>query len=136
VSWEAPEAAKGLHPVGAGKPVTLDGKPARDISKSSGQSFTVDPNFLSYATVPIKITAVLRRNGEKGAGFNLKYESTSGWKGAEGWYTVPAGAQWTTRAWTIKDPQFVGKWGVHFAFDSDSTQNSDYSLMSVTVTKE
>ena len=54
------------------------------------------------------------------AGFNLKYESTSGWKGAEGWYAIPAGAQWTMRAWTIKDPQFVGKWGVHFAFDSDS----------------
>ena len=136
VSWEAPGAEKGLHPVGPAKTLTIDGKEARDISAGPGQSFTVDPNFLSWAKVPIKITAVLRRNGEKAAGFNLKYESTTGWKGGEGWYTIPAGAQWTTKTWTIKDPQFVGKWGIHFSFDSDSTQHSSYSLESVTVTKE
>ena len=136
VSWEAPGAEKGLHAIGRAKIVTLDGKEARDISSAVGQGFTVDPNFLSYTTVPIKITAVLRRNGEKWAGFNFRYESTSGWKGGEGWYTVPPGAQWTTKTWTIKDPQFVGKWGTHFSFDSDSTQNSAYSLLSVTVTKE
>jgi hypothetical protein len=136
VSWEAPDAAKGLHPTGRAKLVAIEGRDARDLSAASGQSFTVDPNFLSYASVPITITAVLRRNGEKAAGFNLKYESTSGWKGAGGWYTIPAGTQWTTHTWTIKDPQFVGKWGVHFGFDSDSTQHSSYSLLSVTVTKE
>jgi hypothetical protein len=86
--------------------------------------------------VPIRITAVLRRNGERAAGFNLKYESTSGWKGAGGWITIPAGASWTTETWTIKDPQFIGKWGFHFAFESDSTQHSNYSLLSVTVAKE
>jgi hypothetical protein len=136
VTWEAPGAEKGLHAVGRSKIVTIDGRDARDISAAPGQGFTVDPNFLSYAAAPIKITAVLRRNGEKGAGFNLKYESASGWKGAGGWYTIPAGASWTTKSWTIKDPQFVGKWGVHFAFDSDSTQNSNYSLVRVTVSKE
>lgn len=136
VTWEASGTAKGLHAIGTAKTVTVDGKEARDISAASGVGFTVDPNFLSYATVPIKITAVLRRNGEPGAGFNLKYESTSGWKGGEGWYTVPPGAQWTTKSWVIKDPQFVGKWGTHFSFDSDSTQNSAYSVASVTVSKE
>jgi len=136
VSWEAPGTERGLHPTGRAKILAVDGKEARDLSANSGQSFTVDPNFLSYTTVPIKITAVMRRNGEKAAGFNLKYESTSGWKGAEGWVTVPAGPQWTTRTWTIKDPQFVGKWGVHFGFDSDSPQHSGYSLLSVTVSKE
>lgn len=40
------------------------------------------------------------------------------------------------KTWVIKDPQFVGKWGTHFAFDSDSTQNSAYSVLSVTVSKE
>jgi hypothetical protein len=136
VRWEAPGVEKGLHAVGRAKIVTIDGKETRDISTAPGQGFTVDPNFLSYAAVPIKITAVLRRNGEKAAGFNLKYESTHGWKGAEGWYTIPAGTQWTTKTWTLTDPQFVGKWGVHFSFDSDSTQHSNYSLLSVTVTKE
>lgn len=136
VGWEAPGAERGLHPIGRAKIVTLDGREARDLSAASGQAFTVDPNFLSYTTVPIKITAVLRRNGAKGAGFNLKYESTSGWKAAEGWYTIPAGPGWTTKTWTIKDPQFVGKWGFHLSFDSDSTQNSDYSLLSATVARE
>ncbi len=136
VSWEAPGVEKGLHPIGAAKLLTIDGREARDISASSGQSFTVDPNFLSYATVPVRITAVLRRHGEMAAGFNLKYEATSGWKGTGGWYTIPAGAPWTTQTWTIKDPQFVGKWGFHFAFESDSTRHSNYSLLSVTVAKE
>ena len=126
----------GLHPLGAAKIVTIDGREARDLSASGHQNFTVDPNFLSYATVPITITAVFRRNGEKAAGFALKYESTTGWKSAGGWYTVPAGSEWTTKSWTIQDPQFVGKWGFHFGFDSDSTQHSDYSLLSVTVAKE
>jgi len=135
VSWEA-GAEKGLHAVGKAKIITIDGKDARDISAVSGQAFTVDPNFLSYTAVPIKITVVLRRNGEKAAGFNFRYESTHGYKGGEGWYTIPAGAPWTTKTWTIKDPQFVGKWGVHFSFDSDSTQHSNYSILSVTVSKE
>jgi polysaccharide biosynthesis protein PslG len=135
VTWEAPDTAKGLHPVGHLRELVADGRDARDMSASSGQSFTVDPNFLSYTTTPIKITAVLRRNGDKAAGFNMKYESTTGWKGSGGWYTIPAGTEWTTKTWTIKDPQFVGKWGVHFGFDSDSTQHSNYSLRSVTVSK-
>lgn len=135
VTWEA-GVAKGLHPVGPAKMVKIDGKDARDISTAPGIAFTVDPNFLSYTTKPVKITVVLRRNGDKGAGFNLKYESTSGIKGGLGWYTVPEGAQWTTQSWTLKDPQFVGKWGYHFSFDSDSTQNSNYSILSVTVSKE
>jgi len=33
----------------------------------------------------------------------------------------------------IDDPQFVGKWGYHFSFDSDSTTFSGHSLKSVTV---
>ncbi|HLF94563.1 MAG TPA: hypothetical protein VJB14_13955 [Planctomycetota bacterium] len=136
VSWDAAGGSKGLHLVGEERIVTIDGQPARDQSRHGGQTFTVDPNFLSYTTVPIKITAVMRRNGEKGAGFNLKYEAKEGWKGGLGWYTLPSGPQWTKQSWSIKDPQFVGKFGTHFTFDSDSTQHSDYSLLSVTVTKE
>ena len=132
VSWDAVAGAKGLHPLGEAK--VVDG--ARDQSSLGGQSFTVDPNFLSYTTVPLKITIVMRRNSAKAAGFNFKYESTSGWKGGLGWYTVPAGTDWTTLTYTIKDPQFVGKWGFHFGLDSDSTQHTAYSLKSVTLSKE
>ena len=69
VGWEGPGGDKGLHPIGRAKMITLDGREARDISTAAGQGFTIDPNFMSYTTAPIKITALLRRNGDKGAGF-------------------------------------------------------------------
>jgi hypothetical protein len=134
VSITSPAIEKGLH---AAVPTlrTIDGESVRDVSGGSGVSFTVDPNFLSYTARPIRITAVVRRNGAAGAGFNLKYEATSGVRGI-GWNSVPSSTQWTTLSWLVTDPQFVGKWGTHFSFDSDSTQHSGYSIKSVTVTKE
>jgi hypothetical protein len=129
VSWDAANGAKGLHPVGLPK----DG----DMSALAGLSFTVDPNFLSYTPVPIRITMVLKRKTpEKGAGFNFGYEAVSGFKGGFGWYTVPEGKEWTTKTWTLKDPQFTGKFGYHFSVNSDSTQHSAYVIQSVTVSKE
>ncbi|HEX7899486.1 MAG TPA: hypothetical protein VF950_17090 [Planctomycetota bacterium] len=129
VSWDAVNGAKGLHPVGLPK----DG----DMSALAGLSFTVDPNFLSYTPVPIKITMVLKRKTpEKNAGFNFGYEAVSGFKGGFGWYNVPEGKEWTTKTWTLKDPQFTGKFGYHFSVNSDSTQHSAYSIQSVTVAKE
>jgi hypothetical protein len=44
--------------------------------------------------------------------------------------------QWYTQTWTIADAQFVGKWGYQFTFDSDATQNSKYTIQSVTVAKQ
>ena len=34
------------------------------------------------------------------------------------------------------DAQFVGKFGHHFSFDSDTTRHSGYSVRSVSVSKE
>jgi polysaccharide biosynthesis protein PslG len=136
VSDSAADGSHGLHPVGAAKLITLGGDAARDISQGPGQAFTVDPSFCSYTATRLRITAVVRRNTAAPAGFNVKYESTSGWKGTGSWYDVPGDDQWYTQSWTIDDPQFVGKWGYNFAFDSDSTQHSNYSIRSVTVAKE
>jgi hypothetical protein len=122
---------KGLHPT-AGK--VVDG--LLNLSGTAGTAFTVDPNFNSYETVPLKVTALVRRNGEKAAGFNFRYESTSDYKGGFGWHGIPPGKEWTTLTWTLKDPRFVGKFGFHFSFDSDSPQHADFSVKSVTVTKE
>ena len=135
ISYSAADGASGLHPLGAPNIVMIDGGPALDISTRAAQSFTVDPNFLSYTSAPIEVTAVVRRNGAKGAGFNLKYEAVSGWKSTGKWNDVPGSDQWYTLTWQITDDQFVGKWGYHFSFDSDSTQNSQYSVQSVTVKK-
>jgi hypothetical protein len=135
VSFTAPSAEQGLHVSGATQVILIDGQPARDCSAQASQAFTVDPNFLSYTTVPIKVTAVVRGNGTGSPGFNLKYESTSGTKGTGGWFTVPGSDQWYTQTWTITDAQLVGKWAYNFTFDSDSTTYSGYSIQSVTVTK-
>ena len=138
VTMGSPNVEKGLHQLSAdatSAALNLQGGP-RDCSRAGSQTFTVDPNFLSYTTEPITITAVLSRLAAgDNAGFNLKYESTSGWKGADGWYTIPEDNRWHAKTWTITDPQFVGKWGFNFTFDSDGTQFSKYQLRSVTVTK-
>jgi hypothetical protein len=133
---EFADGEKGLHPLGQKNTVTIDGTIAHDVSQGPGVSFTVDPNFCSYSCPALQISAVLRRKGTDSAGFNLKYESTAGWKGTGSWYTIPGSDQWYTQTWTISDTQFVGKWGYNFSFDSDSTQNSNYAIKSVTVTKQ
>jgi hypothetical protein len=133
---EFQDGARGLHPLGQRNTVTIDGTIAHDVSQGPGLSFTIDPNFCSYSCPALQVTAVLRRKGTDSAGFNLKYESTSGWKGTGSWYTIPGSDQWYTQTWTIADTQFVGKWGYNFTFDSDSTQYSNYAVRSVTVTKQ
>lgn len=129
---------KGLHmqsATGVAADVAAYGGSGRAGNVPGGNVFMVDPNFLSYETTPIEITVVTRRNpANDNAGFGLKYESTSGWKGA-GWYTVPDNKEWHTKTWRIDDPQFVSKWGFNFALDSDGNQFNKYYIQSVTVTK-
>ena len=132
-----PSEERGLHYIQADRSSTACeayGVPARDCSKGAGQSFSVAPEFLSYTTEPITITAVLRRNAEnENAGFNLWYESTTGIRGTGEWYTIPGNDQWYTKTWTITDAQFVGKWGYNFLLNGDTPR--PYYLRSVTVSK-
>jgi hypothetical protein len=124
----------GLHQLNGNStstPTNISGVVARDCGPNSAQFFTVDPNFLSYTRAPIKITTAVRGYGS-GAGFNLKYESITGWKSI-GWNSAPENS-WTTLTWTITDDEFVGDWGYHFRFDSDSTTYSKYYLQQVTLT--
>jgi hypothetical protein len=131
---------KGLHTL-AGADVAAAvlayGGSARAGNVPGGNMFTVDPNFLSYTTGPIEITAVVRRNlANDNSGFKLIYESTDGFKTAKpGWYTVPDNKKWHTIAWKIDDPQFVNYWGFNFNLESDGNQFNKYLIQSVTVTK-
>ncbi|MBC7287140.1 MAG: endo-1,4-beta-xylanase [Armatimonadetes bacterium] len=134
-----PNTERGLHHLGADRtstPAVVDQMTARDCSKGAAQAFTVDPNFLSYDHVPITVTVVVRAKAEGDRpGFNLKYESASGWKGTGAWFTIPGSDRWYTKTWTISDPEFVGKWGYHLALDSDSQTYSKYYLRFISVTK-
>ncbi|WP_425614385.1 hypothetical protein NA78x_004252 [Anatilimnocola sp. NA78] len=101
-----------------------------------GNVFTVDPNFLTYTTVPLEITAVVRRNpANENSGFKLVYESQDGFKTAGGWYTVPDNKKWHTVTWKIDDAQFVNYWGFNFNLESDGNKFNKYLIQSVTVTK-
>lgn len=130
-----PAGARGLHLTQAPTWRALGTEQVLDAAPRATTSFTVDPNFLSYSPQPLRITAVVRRNSAQAAGFNLKYESRGG-TSSLGWNTVPAQDEWTTLSWSIADAQFVGKFGYHFSFDSDSTRHSGYSIRSVSVSKE
>lgn len=106
------------------------GGAARAGTVPGGNLFMVDPNFLSYATVPIEITAVVRRN-EHGdpARLVLEYESTGGYKKREP-YEVPDTKGWCSAVWKIDDAQFVGTWAFNFRLNPGK-----YCIQCVTVTK-
>lgn len=140
ITIEGSQMAKGLHTLSGeslSTAVVAYGGSARAGNVPGGNLFVVDPEFLSYTSTPIEITAVVRRNeANDNAGFKLVYESTTGFKTAKsGWYTVPDNKEWHTVRWQIDDPQFVSYWGYNFALESDGNQFNKYYLQSVTVTK-
>ena len=130
---------EGLHTMSGqavAQAVVAYGGSARAGDVPGGNVFIVDPTFLSYTSTPIEITAVVRRNAaNENSGFKLVYESTTGFKTAGGWYTVPDNKEWHTARWRIDDPQFVNYWGYNFSLVSDGNQYNKYLIQSVTVTK-
>lgn len=132
-------AEKGLHTLAGdavAEAVVAYGGSARAGNIPGGNLFVVDPGFLDYTTVPVEITAVVRRNpNNDNAGFKLVYESTKGFRTAGTWYTIPDNKQWHTVRWTIDDAQFVNYWGYNFALESDGNKFNKYFIQSVTVTK-
>jgi len=124
---------KGLHTNSAetiAADVVAYGGNARAGNVPGGNVFMVDPNFLSYTTVPIEISAVVRLNEKnEPAKLVLEYESTSGYKKAEP-LDVPDNTKWHTVTWRITDAQFVSSWAFDFRLNSGK-----YFIQSVTVTK-
>jgi len=138
VSFTDKYVEKGLHTMAADSiaaDVLAYGGNARagEVPKG-GNVFLVDPNFLSYDTVPIEITALVRRDDKnEPASLNLEYESTSGYKKPPPFVIPdnnPDPTQWTTATWKIDDCQFVGNWAFHFRFNTGK-----FLVQSVTVTR-
>ncbi len=97
--------------------------------------FRVDPLFVPYGTKDLAITIVAKRvAAAKSAGMNLSYESTKGYRGAEGWWTIPEGDEWYEHTWKVSDASFVGQWGWNFRFDAISSPN-EFLIKEVRVTK-
>jgi len=129
----ATNVEQGLHTMAA-TTIAMDivayGGGARAGTVPGGNVFMVDPNFLSYTTVPIEITALVRRDEKNDpARLSLEYESLTGYKKAVA-YDIPDNTAWHKATWTIADDQFVGTWAFNFRFNS-----GNYYVQSVTVTK-
>ena len=125
---------KGLHTMAADSiaadVVAYGGNARAGMVPKGGNVFMVDPNFLSYTTVPIEITAIVKRDERnEPAKLVLEYESTSGYKKLDP-EEVPDNKEWHTITWKIGDPQFVASWAFDFRFNSGK-----YCVQSVTVTK-
>jgi glycosyl hydrolase family 42 (putative beta-galactosidase) len=133
VTFGEKNTEKGLHTKSAetiAADVLAYGGGARVGTVPGGNVYMVDPNFLSYTTVPIEIAVVVRRNEKnEPAKLTLTYESTSGYKKAEA-YEVPDNEKWHTALWKIDDAQFVSQWAYNFTLNSGK-----YVVQSVTVTR-
>ena len=97
--------------------------------------FRVDSSFVPFGTKELEITVVAKRlpSGES-SGMNLTYESTSGYKGAGEWWTIPEGDQWQEHTWKVKDANFAGGWGWNFRTDAAGAK-ADFLIKEVRVSK-
>ena len=128
---------KGLHTM-AGDAIAADvlayggNQRAGELPKG-GNVFYVDPNFLSYTSVPIEITAMVKRNPNNDAArISLEYESNCtplAYKKVAP-YEIPDNKEWHKATWKITDSQFVGTWAFNFRLNTGK-----YHIQSVTVTK-
>jgi hypothetical protein len=133
VTFGAKNVEQGLHTKSAesiAADVLAYGGSARVGTVPGGNVYMVDPNFLSYTTTPIEISAVVRRNANNDpATLTLTYESTGGYKQAKP-FVIPDNTQWHTATWKIDDAQFVSQWAYNFTLNAGK-----YSIQSVTVRK-
>jgi len=131
----ATNVEQGLHTMAAAtiaRDVLAYGGGARAGTVPGGNVFMVDPNFLSYTTVPIAITALVRRNEKNDPStLTLEYESLTGYKTAVP-YEIPDNTQWHKATWTIDDDQFVGTWAFNFRFNEGTYYVQQVSVRKVT----
>lgn len=141
VSWVATK--DGANPAGLDvcvvKPqtTTFAGKRALYVGATPhpGIAFAVDPNFLSFTSHPITITAEVAAKEDAGGGFNVWWEARGGQHKA-GWFNVPHDGHWHTITIHIPSDQFVSDWAYNFRFASGSDAQKRYYIHSVTVSKD
>lgn len=139
IDYAKTPAERGLHTqagAAVSEAIVAYGGSARAGDIPGGALFVVDPAFLSYDSVPLHITAEVRRKDPAvNAGFKLVYEGTGGFKTAGDWKTIPADDQWHTMSWDIPDPCFVNYWGYNFRLESDGNVFNKYDIRRIVVEK-
>jgi hypothetical protein len=85
--------------------------------------FRVDPQFASFGTKTLEITAVVRRIApDKVAGMSFEYESSRGYVSSD-YHNIAEGDAWQEISWIVHDANFVGAWGWNFRLNAISSPN-------------
>jgi hypothetical protein len=96
--------------------------------------FWVDPQFATFGTRDLEITAVVRRMAPgKVAGMSVDYESNRGYVGSD-YRTIPEGDTWQEISWKVHDANFIGAWGWSFRLNGISSPN-EFLIKEVKVRK-
>lgn len=141
VTYTGKYEEKGLHTM-AGDSIAADvlaygGNMRSGEMPKGGNVFYIDPNFLSYDTVPVKITALVKRNENNDPiRLDIEYEHVGMLRGEDYKRTepqdVPEGNEWHKLTWRIDDCQFTGTWAFHFRLGADPKK---YRMQNLTVTR-
>jgi hypothetical protein len=127
-------------PSGNVVPVAVDGVPAvrtdqpRDavyvyFAVDGSYAYFVDGRYDYLITVEVH-----RAGGPERVGFNLMYDSMSGYRFSP-WQWVDAGDGWTTYTIRITDASFSKTWGWDFAVNGAADKKENLVLRGVTVTR-
>lgn len=99
--------------------------------------FDVDDTFLYFTEGRAPIEVAVEVWGARGArqlGFNLLYDSTSGYRFTS-WQWVDAREGWVTYTLRITDASFANTWGWDFAVNAAGNRVEDLTVRAVTVRK-
>ncbi len=96
----------------------IDGAYARRTDRGKQHfyiEFDVDDSFASLGDRELEVTVVARRlNPDQPAGCNLIYESLTGYKHIDDWWTIPPEPGWHQHTFRIRDANFANCWGWNF----------------------
>jgi hypothetical protein len=131
-----------LRTLGAGRlvPVMVDGVEAvrtDQLTNAVYAYFDVDHSYAYFVDRRYNLliaVEVHKASAPQRVGFNLFYDSTSGYKFTP-WQWVDAGQGWVTYTFRITDPDFSSVWGWDFAVNGAGDKKENLVLRSASVTK-
>lgn len=125
---------------GAVEPVEIDGVEAvrTNVSKDIIYLyFDVDDTFMYFAEGRTAIEIVVEVRGARGPrqlGFNILYDSTTGYRFSP-WIWIEPGEGWNTETIRLTDVSFSNTWGWDFAVNAAGNRAEDLTVRAVTVRK-
>jgi hypothetical protein len=125
---------------GAVVPVTVDGVSAVRTDQSTDAvyvRFTIDDSYAYFVDGRYDYVITIevhRAGGPQRVGFNLLYDSMSGYRFSP-WQWVDAGDGWASYTVRVSDASFSKTWGWDFAINGAGDKKENLVVHSVTVTR-